>query len=141
AEFQEISKQDTLQMLARLDDDLRQQKVDSIINRQIGATQIQTVANFNGSELPSGENKTAKNANSTFYFYHSNAVSQGYADFKRHWGSRPLEDNWRISKKAGVMSTSSDPDVLADPVQTTPTLVSASELRQDLLKNIPLLPH
>jgi tetratricopeptide (TPR) repeat protein len=141
AKFQEISKQDTLQMLARLDDDLRQQKVDSIINRQIGATQIQTVANFNGSELTSGENKTAKNANSTFYFYNSNAVSQGYADFKKNWGNRQLEDNWRISKKAGVMSTSSDPDVLADPLQNTETLVSAAELRQDLLKNIPLLPH
>ncbi|OHX66813.1 hypothetical protein NH26_10825 [Flammeovirga pacifica] len=34
-----------------------------------------------------------------FYFYNTNAIAQGKAQFLRNWGSRPLEDNWRRSNK------------------------------------------
>ncbi|ANQ50003.2 hypothetical protein MY04_2634 [Flammeovirga sp. MY04] len=34
-----------------------------------------------------------------FYFYNTNAISQGKSQFLRTWGSRPLEDNWRRSNK------------------------------------------
>lgn len=36
---------------------------------------------------------------STWYFYNSSAVSRGNSEFKRQWGNRPLEDNWRRSNK------------------------------------------
>ena len=38
--------------------------------------------------------------NSNFYFYNTNAVSQGQSDFKKRWGNRKLEDNWRRSSRS-----------------------------------------
>ncbi|MET2983867.1 hypothetical protein U5A88_01530 [Aureibaculum sp. 2308TA14-22] len=34
-----------------------------------------------------------------FYFYNNNVVGFGKQEFKRAWGNRALEDNWRISAK------------------------------------------
>lgn len=36
-----------------------------------------------------------------WYFYTSSAISRGVSEFKRVWGNRPLEDNWRRSIKTG----------------------------------------
>lgn len=38
----------------------------------------------------------------TFYFYNPQAVSQGRNEFKRRWGGRKLEDNWRLLDKSGA---------------------------------------
>jgi len=36
----------------------------------------------------------------TWYFYNTSAVSQGQFEFKKKWGERTLEDNWRRKNKA-----------------------------------------
>ncbi|MFI5170861.1 MAG: tetratricopeptide repeat protein [Chitinophagales bacterium] len=48
------------------------------------------------------ENKTVENAANTegdFYFYNTNLRSRGFTEFKKNWGTRKLEDNWRRSDK------------------------------------------
>ncbi|MEM7163069.1 MAG: tetratricopeptide repeat protein, partial [Bacteroidota bacterium] len=49
--------------------------------------------------LNPGEQEGKKNKNSTWYFYNATAKSQGYAEFKRVFGERKLEDNWRRKDK------------------------------------------
>jgi len=49
-----------------------------------------------------------KGNRSKFYFYNPQSVSFGEEEFKKVWGNRPLEDNWRLSNK----TTSND---LEDP--------------------------
>lgn len=49
----------------------------------------------------------------TWYFYNQAAISQGDQEFRRVWGNRPLEDNWRRSSKAAV-SVGITPNLLAD---------------------------
>ncbi|UXX80149.1 methyltransferase [Reichenbachiella carrageenanivorans] len=39
----------------------------------------------------------------TWYFYNPSAVSRGRSDFKRLWGDRALEDNWRRSNSAAAI--------------------------------------
>ena len=39
---------------------------------------------------------------SGFYFYNPVQVAQGKLDFKARWGSRPNDDNWRVSSKQGA---------------------------------------
>jgi outer membrane protein assembly factor BamD (BamD/ComL family) len=39
-----------------------------------------------------------------WYFYNSNAFTQGQLEFKRVWGNRQLQDNWRRSSQGGVVS-------------------------------------
>ena len=36
---------------------------------------------------------------SNFYFYSSTTVAFGKQEFKKRWGNRKLEDNWRLSDK------------------------------------------
>lgn len=53
--------------------------------------------NFNGfGGLNSG---TSSKKGSKFYFYNPQTVSFGEEEFKKIWGNRPLEDNWRLSDK------------------------------------------
>lgn len=35
-----------------------------------------------------------------WYFYNIQTISYGKTEFKRYWGNRPLEDNWRYSNKS-----------------------------------------
>ncbi|MEP3389276.1 MAG: methyltransferase, partial [Reichenbachiella sp.] len=40
----------------------------------------------------------------TWYFYNTAAVSRGKSEFKRVWGDRKLEDNWRRSNSSASIS-------------------------------------
>ncbi len=44
----------------------------------------------------------AQGEGTTWYFYNTSALSKGKNDFKRIWGDRPLEDNWRRSTKQTI---------------------------------------
>ncbi len=41
-----------------------------------------------------------------WYFYNPSLVGTGNSEFKRVWGTRTLEDNWRRSQKSGGQGTS-----------------------------------
>jgi tetratricopeptide (TPR) repeat protein len=47
-----------------------------------------------------------------WYFYNNQSLAFGKAEFERIWGTRPLEDNWRISEKQQIK-------VAVDSVKTT----------------------
>lgn len=141
-----ISKEDTLQMLAQLDEKTRAARIDAMVNREIlqqQATDAGNVANTAFSNSQSGPGSGGSGG--SFYFYNSNAVSQGYNDFKRRWGNRKLEDNWRRSSRASSDITNNtsqtiDPDAPADKVQGKGT-ATAGNYRQQLTQNLPLTPE
>ncbi|HVV54550.1 MAG TPA: hypothetical protein VHC47_04470 [Mucilaginibacter sp.] len=140
-----IAREDTLQMLAKLDNKARAAKIDVLVNQEILRRQqasgpAVTTYNEQGGNGPSAE------TGGTFYFYNSNAVSQGYNDFKRQWGNRKLEDNWRRSNKAsseiaGGNPPNVDPDASPDQVAQNSNSMTAGAYRQQLIKNIPLTPE
>lgn len=41
-------------------------------------------------------------ASGNWYFYNTSLVTQGRTEFLRRWGTRKLEDNWRISNKQQI---------------------------------------
>ena len=43
-----------------------------------------------------------------FYFYNSSTVSYGKQEFRKIWGDRKLEDNWRISSKQSALGEIDD---------------------------------
>ncbi len=49
---------------------------------------------------PSGPNK-----GSTFYFYNPSTVAYGKGEFRKIWGERRLEDNWRLSSKRSTLES------------------------------------
>lgn len=140
-----ISREDTLQMLAQLDEKTRAARIDAMVNREIlQQTATDAVNAANAAYANSQTDAYSGGSGGSFYFYNSNAVSQGYSDFKRRWGNRKLEDNWRRSSKANndaVRNTaeSIDPDAPAEQVQGKGTATAANYRRQ-LAENLPLTP-
>jgi tetratricopeptide (TPR) repeat protein len=143
-----ISREDTLQSLARMDEKTRL----AIIDKMVADRTLQQQAAVNSPAINAG----AGNADipggiisgSNFYFYNAAAISQGYVDFKRKWGNRRLEDNWRrsdrtnvdLSSNTAVILKNADPDAPAfSPVQSGGP-VSAGNYRQELLQGLPLNP-
>ncbi|MEO8947161.1 MAG: tetratricopeptide repeat protein [Mucilaginibacter sp.] len=152
-----ISREDTLQMLAKLDEKTRLALIDSMVvkqtllQQQIAAANTASQATVN--TVANAASQTAsKPSESNFYFYNVAAVSQGYNDFKRRWGNRKLEDNWRRSNRASADVASStaipgaissgDPDALPNGVRAkTANDVTAGSYRQSLMQNLPLTPQ
>ena len=103
-----IAKEDTLQMLAALNEPTREKKIDEMVNRNTLQQQAVVVTNTNNALDPFANGNDPANpqlstpTGGKFYFYNNNAISQGFTDFKRVWGNRRLEDNWRRSNKTGT---------------------------------------
>ncbi|MEP2026741.1 MAG: methyltransferase [Reichenbachiella sp.] len=56
----------------------------------------------------------------TWYFYNTSAVSRGKSDFRRIWGDRVLEDNWRRSNSAtSIAVTDEEVGIDADGKKTS----------------------
>jgi len=152
-QLQIIAREETLQILAKLDEKTRKIRIDAMVNAQILQQQVIAANNAMASNAfaanqgtPTGNPATG----TSFYFYNAIAVSQGYTDFKRRWGNRKPEDNWRISSRAngGINNNNSvaavagigDPDALPGGMRKSTTDVSAGTYRQSLIQNLPLTP-
>ncbi len=55
-----------------------------------------------GSAAEAAAAMMGRTGQNTFYFYNQQAVSQGRNEFKRRWGGRKLDDNWRLLDKSGA---------------------------------------
>lgn len=149
--LQIISREDTLQMLVKMDEKKRDALIDTMVNEAV----LQQAANANivhsrksNGNINSQGSSITTGGNSTFYFYNSTAVSQGYNSFKALWGSRKLEDDWRRSSRSSTqtgnittVSRTADPTAATDPTATTPTAITAGRYRQQIVQNLPTTPE
>ncbi|MES2279338.1 MAG: tetratricopeptide repeat protein [Bacteroidota bacterium] len=148
--LQIIGHEDTLQTLARLDEKDRDARIDEMVTRH--TLQMQAAAMHSGPDplnnsynnnLASGQGGSGS---SSFYFYNSASIAQGFTDFKRVWGNRKLEDDWRRSKhvsgdvtaNTSTQFQNADPDAVPAKAQKTNDEISAGNYRQELVQNLPL---
>jgi tetratricopeptide (TPR) repeat protein len=57
-----------------------------------------------GSSFGDGASVGNKSNKGKWYFYNTQALGFGKAAFQKTWGTRPLEDNWRLSDKSTNVS-------------------------------------
>lgn len=57
------------------------------------------------------------NSGGSFYFYNVQVAGFGVQEFKKAWGNRVLEDNWRLSDKQTVLNSNSTEDNILTAVQ------------------------
>lgn len=112
----QMSEKDQKEVIKKYLKLLEKNKEDSIFNVQNPSNGGNTLANMSGNN----------NTNANWYFSNSNSVQQGYNEFKRKWGNRPLVDNWRRSNNASISingnnntsnSTTSDEEEVEDNQQ------------------------
>ncbi len=87
------------QQLAYFTEYTQQLKDEAIKDSIANAKLEKSVAN---NEFYKKEKKE-KAGGGTFYFYNSTTVSYGKQEFRKVWGDRALEDNWRLSSKQSVL--------------------------------------
>lgn len=61
---------------------------------------------------------TAKNNGGKFYFYNVAVVGYGKNEFRKTWGDRSLEDNWRTADKRTISPNLLNTAVKKDPIAT-----------------------
>lgn len=130
--YETISLEDTLQAIAKLPQAEQLGRIQSFVNpvtEKLVATAAKQV-DYNYQPL-GNKNATPQ---SSFYFSNPAAVTMGYSDFKKKWGNRKLEANWRQSIRTSAQATAQDvagtinsvtagADTLAGMTMNTETLV------------------
>lgn len=116
-----VEKNDSLLTLANMDEDER----DKIIIKMIADLE----AEYERKKLEEQEalerlqfgaagsdGPKSYGSGKNWYFYNPSALGSGMQEFKRRWGNRTLEDNWRRSTKRSVNRgmDDDDPDALVD---------------------------
>jgi tetratricopeptide (TPR) repeat protein len=102
-----LETEDSLQRLAAMNEEERNKIIDKIIEdlieqeeKQKELEELQMAMNQN---TPGGSSQIGGPTGSGgWYFYNPTAISYGQAEFKKKWGNRKLEDNWRLSNKQAV---------------------------------------
>ena len=103
-----IQRQDSLQKIARMNESQRNALIASLIAQ---ATKEETerkntdyTDRYNIGQFYENERRSQGTIEQEgkWYFYNQSAMAFGRTEFRRRWGDRKLEDNWRRSNKARV---------------------------------------
>ncbi len=116
--IQTVEREDSLQYVASLDENARNRFIDGLIQqvrqkeqetrqREMDQQRNNMLYYQNQSRFRDDFNEGGK-----WYFYNQSAMGFGQMEFKRKWGDRKLEDNWRRANK----STASF-DNMGNPIQ------------------------
>nr|WP_248284733.1 gliding motility protein [Pedobacter fastidiosus] len=99
-----ISKEDTLQAIAKLPETEREAKVRAFLTPKVTLTNTGSNGNqfLNDPNAPNQSLNPSLGTGNTFYFNNNAAISNGFSDFKKRWGNRQLEDNWRQSVRSSA---------------------------------------
>lgn len=103
--FMIISKEDTAQAIAKLPVAARAARIKAYLTPKTEVTNVAVLNNqsLNNPDFPNQSlNSPQVGAGSTFYFNNNAAISNGFGDFKKRWGNRQLEDNWRQSQRSSA---------------------------------------
>ncbi len=142
-----IEKEDSVQFLARMPENDRNKIIDNIIQKIVAEEQRQNEIKKNAELDPNliDNNDYSRNTNpmegGKFYFYNPSTVSIGQTEFKKKWGDRKLEDNWRRSDKQtieDIQDVTESVDSTSTKTKTDKAKVSNIKSREFYLQDIPL---
>jgi TolA-binding protein len=84
-------------------------------------------------------NRSTISAEGSWYFYNQAALTFGRTEFRRRWGDRRLEDNWRRSNKARAAFANGSPSEDREEGQQADSAGVNPELTKEYyLRNVPL---
>lgn len=99
-----VQKQDSLQRMAT-DVEFRTRVIDELIAKAEKEDREKQLAENNNNSVDFMENTTPGGGTNKgeWYFYNQNTMGFGFSDFRKKWGDRKLEDNWRRSNKESLI--------------------------------------
>ncbi len=135
-----IHTQDSLQRIAKLPEPERNQIIDqqiAMVIEQEQKAKEEEAARKSDLAYMEQQNRTQSNqTGSKWYFYNPTSLSMGQAEFKKKWGDRKLEDNWRRSNKSEMNWEGTEAD--SEKEGESQEKVLSNKSREYYLVNIPL---
>ena len=146
--LQTVEIEDSVQILARMPQPELYAYVDRLIAQNIKEEQRKREAEQARFESENNvfDNPIPATAEGGWYFYNPTTLNLGRQEFKRIWGNRPLEDNWRRKNKtSGIESPVVNPEnenlavagTTTTPQGKSPTTSNDIRSREYYLQNIP----
>ena len=150
--YTQAQLQDSLQRLSHMTEEEQRAIVDKIIADLIEKEKNDSIkAAEEARELARGDDgpRSVNTANmlggngaqkGEWYFYNPQLVKQGQQEWRRRWGNRQLEDNWRRQNKQVVVSDDmsaslNEEDALrTDSLGMDSTVVAAPKIETDIHK-------
>jgi len=135
--------EDSLQKLALLPERDRNRIIDKIIEdikveeEKQRLEQQQQQLNSMMFQQNQHSRTGAQQQSGKWYFYNPAAVSFGMAEFRRKWGNRTLEDNWRRQNKAVIMLANEDEELDEEEKAKKPKHLD-NKNREYYLQHLPL---
>ena len=141
-----IEEQDSLQMVAAMPEPQRNALISTIINEIVTAENegktSEYASRYSLGQYYENEQRFRDNIEQEgkWYFYNQSALTFGRTEFKRRYGSRQLEDNWRRANKTRVNLS----QVSTNPEEQPAARIDSSQVVMDYkkpefyLKNLPL---
>ncbi len=77
---------------------------------------IKTQEAIANKEFYTKNKKEAGPKGGSFYFYNPTTLAYGKQEFRKTWGNRKLEDNWRLSTKKSILENIEEKDVEVVPI-------------------------
>ncbi|HRH37514.1 MAG TPA: hypothetical protein PK760_04175 [Flavobacteriales bacterium] len=111
-----ILREDSLQAIMGLDPEEREKKIKAIIRAreeaEAEAARKEEEARAAADAAPPPATAPAGGGapRGAWYFYDPAQISRGYANFKKKWGNRKLEDDWRRKDKSGTALALNSPE-------------------------------
>lgn len=138
-----IQTEDSLQRLAKMSEKERNKIIDQFIQKVIEEEKLKQQEEMEQANNLIFSNQQSLNplANQSsggkWYFYNPSALAMGISEFKRKWGQRKLEDNWRRKNKAIVTTTITEDTTQTDESNQQQIALNPKQ-REYYLKNLPL---
>jgi tetratricopeptide (TPR) repeat protein len=121
------------QQIAFFTDYTSKLKAKAIEDSIASAKALETIEN---KEFYKKQNQGKTEKGGKFYFYNSTTVAFGKVEFKKIWGDRKLEDNWRVSSKRSTLT-----DIEVTEGKTEPIAESERYKPETYLSKIPKDPQ
>lgn len=132
-----IQREDSLQRIGRMTDREKEKYIDDIIKKEDEeAERLRQIEENKANQLPTN-NTTVAGTNSSWYFYNSTIMSQGFVEFKKIYGVRKLEDDWRRSDKSVMLDINDQNDSTANETTSVDDKNDPIKRREAYLKKLP----
>jgi len=139
-----IQREDSLQNVAKMPESKRTGLINTMI-AEATREETQRKATNNADRYNMGqfyENERRSQGNiqqeGKWYFYNQSALTFGRTEFRRRWGDRKLEDNWRRSNKARMATAQIGADENDQTKPDTSAAINNNKKPEFYLKNLPL---
>jgi tetratricopeptide (TPR) repeat protein len=141
-----IQREDSLQRVARMTEPERNNLIASLIataiQDEITTKNQDNTDRYNLGQYYENERRFQGNIDQEgkWYFYNQNALTFGRTEFRKRWGDRKLEDNWRRANKTRMANIQavSNPNEPVQNNQDTSAAENNYKKPEFYLKNLPL---